>query len=74
MQLFPPQTTHYLPLTVLLPLQLAGVSSLHLLLLAFILLLVPNTTQNYCNAAASILVTPLILLINLYDTSLIIYE
>jgi len=74
MQLFPPQTTHYLPLTLLLPLQMAGISPLHLLLLAFILLLIPTTTHNYCNAAVSILVAPLILLMNLYDTSLILYE
>ena len=74
MQLFPPQTTHYLPLLLLLPLQLASASLPHLVLLAFNLLLRPNTTQNYCNAAASLLVSPLILLLNFYDASLLIYS
>ena len=74
MQLFPPQTTHYLPLLLLLPLQLASASLPHLVLLAFSLLLRPNTTQNYCNAAASLLVSPLILLLNFYDASLLIYS
>ena len=74
MQLFPPQNTHYFPLLILIPLQLVGISLPHLLLVALVLLLIPNTTQNYCNAAVSVLVIPLILLMNLYDTSLIIYE
>ncbi len=74
MQLFPPQTTHYFPLLALLPLQLASASLPHLLLLALNLLLRPNTTQDYCNAATSILLTPLILLLNLYDASLLIYS
>jgi len=74
MQLFPPQTNHYFPLLLLLPMQLASASLPHLLLLAFNLLLRPNTTQNYCNAAVSLLLTPLILMLNLYDASLIIYS
>lgn len=73
MQLFPSQTNHYLPLVVLLPLQLAGLSLAHLALLGFLLLLRPNTTQNYCNAAVSILIVPIILLLNIYDASVVIY-
>jgi hypothetical protein len=74
MQIFPPQRIHYLPLLVLLPLALATASPSHLALLTFLMLLRPTTTQNYCNAAVSLLLTPLLLLLNLHDASRIIYE
>lgn len=74
MQLFPPQPTHYLPLSILFLLRLADTSATHLSLLALQLLLRPNTTQNYCNAAVSLLLTPLIFLLNLDQISSIIYS
>lgn len=74
MQILPPQYHHYLPLVVLLPLSLAETATAHLALLALQLLLRPSTTQNYCNAAASILLTPLLLLQNVMEASSVIYS
>ena len=74
MQVFPPQPTHYLPLASLLIFNLAQPSLSHLSLLAFLLLLRPTTTQNYCNAAVSILLTPILLLYNIRDCSSCIFR
>lgn len=65
MQLLPPQPNHYLPLMVLFLFSVSGSSLAHMSLLALQLLLRPNTTQNYCNAAMSMVVAPLVLLLNL---------
>jgi len=73
MQPFPSQPTHYLPLLSLFFLNMAGASLSHQCLLAFQLLLRPSITQNYCNAAVSIILTPLILLFNLHDCSSVIF-
>ena len=73
MQVFPPQHHHYLPLASLFILNLAQPSVPHTVLFAFLLLLRPSTTQNYCNAAVSIIICPLILLLNIYDCSKCIF-
>jgi hypothetical protein len=73
MQLFPSQPTHYLPLLSIFLLNMAGASLSHQSLLAFQLLLRPTTTQNYCNAAVSIVLTPLLILLNLHDSSSVIF-
>jgi hypothetical protein len=65
MQLLPPQPTHYLPLLALVPLTFSGSSVAHLSLVGLQVLLRPSTTQNYCNAALSVMLTPLLLLLNL---------
>ena len=74
MQILHPQPLHYTPLLSLFFLNLSGASLPHLSLLALQLLLRPTPTQNYCNAAISLLVTPLLLLLNLYDASRIVYR
>lgn len=74
MQPFPPQPLHYLPLLAIFALNLAGASLSHLVLMVLLVLLRPTTTQNYCNAAVSILSIPLLLLFNVYDNSSVIYS
>ena len=74
MQVFPPQRNHYLPLASIFVLNLAGPSVAHLTVFGFLLLLRPTTTQNYCNAAVSLLLCPLILLYNIYDCSVCIFR
>ena len=74
MQLLPPQTLHYYPLTGLFVLALAGGSTSHLVLLSLLILLKPTTTQNYCNAAVSLILVPLVLLLNIHDASRAIFE
>ena len=64
MQPFPSQPSHYLPLA-LLPFIASIVTVPHCLLLSLLILLRPHTTQNYCNAAASLFLSILLLLLNL---------
>lgn len=74
MQVLPAQPLHYLPLFFLLPFQLASASTDHLLLLAFLVLLRPSSTRNYCNTAVSIFLSLLLLPLNIYDVSVVIFR
>lgn len=49
---------HFL-LVVLLPLQLADTSTAHLFLIALLIILRLAGSQNYCNAAVSLLILPI---------------
>ena len=60
----PAEPTHYLPLTLLLPLGLAGAPAAHLAFLGFLIVLRPTTTGNYCNCLASMLLGGFLLLDN----------
>ena len=74
MQVFPPQPLHYTPLLLLIFLNLSGASLSHMLLLGLLILLKPTTTRNYCNAAVSVLLIPMLLFLNIYDSSQVIYK
>jgi len=62
------------PLILIIPLFfIEEVTPLHLLLLKIIIIIRPNIIQNYCNAAISIILTIILILINLNETSVIIF-
>jgi len=54
------------PLLVLIPLHFAKASSTHLILFASLILIRPYPTQNYCNAAFSVIITILLILKNFH--------
>lgn len=68
------QSSQLVPLLALIPLYFAKATPIHLLLFSVLIIIRPNIIQNYCNAAISIILTIILILINLSEASLIIFK